>query len=804
MDVKSCLLGLFGFLGSSFPLSLLLATPAGAQTTAASTSTTASEGLEEVVVTAQRRSEHLEEVPATVSVISADQLTQFNIERLDQLSQIAPSTNIAHFGIFIQPTIRGITTQVIGIGQENNIATYVDGFYEPDSTTIGTDFVNIESIEILEGPQGSLYGRSATGGAILITTRGPSKEFTANVDVGYGNFNDRKVTAFVAGPITDHFSASLSAYWHENNGYIRATPQSVAGEECGAPSVALGGIPCSVKPYATFGFANAAPLSDQDVRLKLKYELTDQLDVTLGYHYFFYSDGTTLANSTYFSPSLIPPGTPLTSSAPNQVTQYVPALGGRPAGPSPESAQPGNEGTILVNWNAPIGTLTARTFYSVEKSDSGNAQDYSLLAISADQSEWIRKTFTQALDFSTTRINRLTLLGGFLFYHDIGVGPAFFQSNTLYLTSPTSWVDTSTFDGYARPALTSSAYSGYVDGTYAITDKLFFTAGARYNYDRKTYQSTIFGNIAVPAFGLNIPYGPNVVPSETALFHNATPRANLRYQLSDNSDVYATAGQGFKAGTFNSINDVNLAILKAPVKPETATNYEIGYKTRQGIYAFSATAYYTTFHDQQVATDFNVPVIGLQGALTNADSRIYGIELQSEVKPTDALHVQANFAWTHARYTSYPDAFTPLGTFEDKNGEQLPRAANYTGNLSIIYTIPAVYSGSLAFGGNIFATSGFTPSVSEIGTAAVNLGPGTIGQNLFYQKGYELLNLQATWTAKEHFSTQLWVNNVASRNYKIFYSGGSISLSGTPPDYPYTYSTYGPPRMFGIKLSYKF
>lgn len=805
MDVKSCLLGGFSFLGSSFALcALLLGAPAEAQTGPSSTSSNSGSELAEITVTAQRREEKLEEVPATVSVISADQLAQYNIVRLDQLSQLAPSTNIAHFGIFIQPTIRGITTQVIGIGQENNIATYVDGFYEPDSTTIGSDFVNVESIEVLEGPQGSLYGRSATGGAILINTRGPTKEFTADIEGGYGNYNDRKVTTFVAGPINDRLNYSFSGYWHEGNGYIRATPQSVVGPECGAPVLALGGIPCSLKPYAGVDFANAAPQNGWDGRVKLKYQITDHLDVTLGYHYFFYSDGTTLAyNNSYMSPNLIPPGSPLTVSAPNQYNGYTPAMGGRGPG-AIFSAQPGNEYSILLKWDAPYGTLTSRTFYSGMKSISGDPQDGTPIAISADLAPWQRETTEQALDFSTTSIDRLTLLAGFLYYHDVGKGPAYFQSNTYYITSPTSWVRTSIFNGAATEDLDSRSYSGYLDATYAITNALFATAGVRYNYDYKTYSSYIAGTINVPAFGLNIPYGPSGVPSESASWTNTTPRANIRYQLSDDTNVYATFGQGFKAGTFNTINTVDIAILKAPVKPELATNYEVGYKTRHGIYAFSADTYYTRFSDQQVATDFNVPVVGLEGALTNANSRVYGIEFQGEVKPTDALHVQANFAWTHARYTSYPDAYTPLGTFQNKDGQQLPRAADYAGNLAIDYTIRDVYSGSLDLGGNIYATSGFTPNVSEIGTAAANLGPGTIGQNLFYQTGYQLINLQATWTAKEHYSTQLWVNNVASRMYKIFNSGGSVTPTGTPPSYPYAFTTYGPPRMFGIKVTYKF
>jgi iron complex outermembrane recepter protein len=803
MEVNCRLLGVFGYLGSSFALGALLAAPVGAQQSTSPSSINAGSELEEITVTAQRRTERLEDVPATVSVIGANELAQNNIVRLDQLSQLAPGTNIAHSGIFIQPTIRGISTQVIGPGQENNVAVYVDGFYEPDSTVIGSDFVNVSSIEILEGPQGSLYGRSATGGAILINTRGPSKDFVADIDGGYANYNDRKMTGFVSGPITDRLSFSLSGYWHAGNGYIRSTPQSVAGISCGAPVAALGGIPCSINSYADVDFGNAAPLNGWDARIKLKYEITDNLDVTFGYHYFYYSDATALAYDTYYiSPNLVPPGSPLAATAPNQSNEYPPALLGRPAGSIP-SNQPGNEYSLLTHWDTGYGTLTGRTFYTSSEATSGMAQDGTLIGISSDQSIFTRETTEQMIDYATT-INRLSLLAGVFYYRDLGKNVAGFESNTYYVTTPTTWVDTSVFTGAGGGEMNTSSYSGYIDATYALTDALFFTAGGRYNYDHKTFESSDGGNIYVPAYNLNEPYGPNVVPTQTATFRNTTPRANLRYELTKDTNVYVAFSQGFKAGTFNTINYYDVEALKRPVAPELATNYEVGFKTRGDWYAVSADTYYTRYSDQQVSTEFTVPVLGLQTGLTNANSRIYGIELKSDIKPTSNLVISANLAWTHARYTSYPDAITPLGSVENKDGQQLPRAADYTGNLNIVYTIPNVFDGSVDLGANIYATSGYFTNVGEIGTAAANLGPSTIGQNLFYQDGYELLNLSAKWSANEHYWAQLWVNNVASKMYTIWNSGEQYAPSGVGPTSPLAIHIFAPPRTFGIKLGYKF
>jgi iron complex outermembrane receptor protein len=165
-------------------------------------------------------------------------------------------------GCCTQPAIRGISTLTTGTGFENNVAIYVDGFYSPDNLTINGDLANISSVEVLKGPQGTLWGRNATGGAILINTRQPSKTLTGELDLGVGSFKERLVSGYISGPITDRVRYSVAGYYRKTDGYnkqLDATGQVVSDK--------------------------LTPLSQASVRAKVEADITDKLTGTFAYNY---------------------------------------------------------------------------------------------------------------------------------------------------------------------------------------------------------------------------------------------------------------------------------------------------------------------------------------------------------------------------------------------------------------------------------------------------------------------------------------------------------------------------------------
>ena len=184
--------------------------------------TTASDGLEELVVTAQRRSENLTNVPISVTALSGEQLTGAGVATTQDLTSVTPGLVWARSSFNSQPTIRGVGNRNAGPGDEPNVATFIDGVYQPQQSATLQELNSIERVEVLKGPQGTLFGRNATGGAVNIITRKPSFTPTGDIAGTYGRFNYRKGSAHLSGPIiAGKLAASVSGAMLKDDGYIR-------------------------------------------------------------------------------------------------------------------------------------------------------------------------------------------------------------------------------------------------------------------------------------------------------------------------------------------------------------------------------------------------------------------------------------------------------------------------------------------------------------------------------------------------------------------------------------------------------
>jgi iron complex outermembrane receptor protein len=745
--------------------------------------------ISEVIVTAQRRSERLVDVPAAVTAVTGEQLARSGVTSLVNIDQVSVGTKIVNFGVFLQPSIRGITTSVIGPGQENNIALYVDGFYLPDNMSLGGDLVNVEQVEVLKGPQGSLYGRAATGGAILMTTRGPSHTLTGDFTASYGNENDMRLQGFVAGPILENLTYSISGYVRRNDGYIKrdvvANGRIVPGDD---------------------GFSN--PYKNDDVRMKLNWEATRELDFVMGYHYYRYSDASGLSSTPWqgFPPQL-PPG-PLREVQRDRIAPNI----------QPVDQTRGNEGTLAATWNTDVGALTSHTYYGSQYAQFWQDQDQTLVPFASSNAYFSRKTWSEALDFSSDKVDRLQLLAGLFWFWDKGGNHAFFENGFPLFLGTNNFINTATFTGSVNATLRTQSFAAYIDATYElIKDKLFLDVGVRYNHDKKSYEALLIGNTFVPSFNTNIPLSPVTVPFREATFDNVLPRANLRYQFNPNMNVYVSYSQGFKSGTFNALNTNPLPFATAPVEPETATSYEIGFKTHQSTYYVNVDAYWTLYKNLQVNTDINDPVLGLQAALLNAASaRNYGIEVEGGWSPIANLNLAGGFAWTHARYREFPNDITPFQTFQDSSGLRIPRAADWTATLRADYTFHDVFHGSVNLAGNASYTSEYAPNLTVVGgplncpanppasSVCPYTVPGPAGEQALVQGPYAILNLQATWTSDDgHYTATAFGENVTNERILIYSTAGTVSPVGakTAPTYN---RVYGRPAMYGIKVGYHF
>jgi iron complex outermembrane receptor protein len=206
----------------SVALLAALATPAYAQPaadTAASGAAESDAGVGEIVVTAQRRAERLTDVPIAITAITGEALEEAGVQNTMDLTAVVPGLNFTSTGAFGQPTVRGVGTTVAQNGNEANVAMYIDGVYQPNQVANVQNIVGIQQIEVLKGPQGTLFGRNATGGAIRVTTRAPSFTPTGEFEASYGNFEATRAQAYVSGPLAHNFAANLAVLYTDGGAY---------------------------------------------------------------------------------------------------------------------------------------------------------------------------------------------------------------------------------------------------------------------------------------------------------------------------------------------------------------------------------------------------------------------------------------------------------------------------------------------------------------------------------------------------------------------------------------------------------
>ncbi len=359
----------------------------------------------DIIVTAQRREEKLVDVPMTVSVISAETLTSSGVNSVRDLANVTSGFQLGNGGSYPQPAIRGITTTNAG-AYENNVAVFVDGLYQTTPQVLNMDLPNVQNIQILKGPQGTLYGRNATGGALLLDTIDPGREWEGNVEATYGRFNDRRARGYVAGPLAEGVGISIAGTFRQTDGYYKRASRTVPGAFDG----------------------NFLGLKQESIRAKLKFELSSSFRATLGYNYTRASD----PRGVVFTPI---ENVPNSYSAASQRDTRPRGLG-EAAGDVFEIDFKQHEGFAKLEFDTGIGTLRSITGYAQGKNKTffdfnGNyAPDLYSGSVVRD------RTLQQSIDYNITAIDRMNLVIGANYYNiktDFDKG-----ANSLYL-GPTSY-----------------------------------------------------------------------------------------------------------------------------------------------------------------------------------------------------------------------------------------------------------------------------------------------------------------------------------------------------------------------------
>jgi iron complex outermembrane receptor protein len=778
----------------------------------------------DIIVTAQRRAERLENAPASILLLGGPELQAAGVKNFHDLAVLAPGVQISNFGIYSQPAIRGISTTFAQVAQETNVAVYVDGFYNADQLSTNQDFASIQDIQILKGPQGTLYGRNATGGAILITTRGPTDKLTADGYLSYApRFDDRAASLFLAGPLAERIRFSIAGYYRESDGYKR----DVNGF---ASAIAFDDTSYSFPHHhRRLNWArllskrrsgrNATPYKNWSVRPKLEVELSDRLKVTFGYVHMFINEPRTFA---FTHVSDLPNTAPAYNGYPVTTKRDKTSLNFRPTGITRT-----DELNAIVEWKlGDLGTLTARTAYR-RQSDfqvydlDGTPADPGIDNVPMTTSAYAsaqynrRRTWTQGLDYNGT-FGSLSLLAGLFYYHDDAA-------------NVDGFLDTGAASGPAAQYISynTRAWAAYLDATYALNDRLFVTLGGRFAHDRRSLFAARYssdGSFAQSeqsscyTDGVLNPLVNGVRQCDSGRIRvkkNAfTPRFVLRYNLAESTNVYGSITRGFKAAAINGIAPFNT------LKPETVTAYELGFKTVRGAFRGELAGFYYDYKNNQLSA-FNANIPGSATLILNAGgSQVYGLDANLSYRfPGAPLNLRLGLEWLHARYTDLPNASNTTivngintSVIADWSGRRLVRAPDFSGSLSADYTMPLL-DGDLVLSGTLSFSSRYAPTNASFQCNRVSRDAngqdipyvdGSLGycsrsvghkrRGRFEENGYVLLNGQLAWTdPSRRYTLAVFGHNITGTRYKYLSRG---LFYGTD-------NYFTEPRTFGVRLGVK-
>ena len=729
--------------------------PAAAQAEAAPA---APQGLDEVVVTSTRRATSLQQVPGVVQSISSSTLTALNINGTEALGQLVPGLTINRSGGIV-PFLRGLGVNNSGYATEMPIAIYIDGLYLPNSSGGLFSFNNIERIEVLKGPQGTLYGRNSTGGLINIITSEP--DGTPSVDASLGFASYQTVTANVYGStaIADNLFASVAVF-HEkqSTGWGR---NIFTGRE-------------NMKSEETA------------VQAKLVYKPAAGTKIILSGIYNYNNNDKGLVQAI-FPGSTGGDGTPYLGRYRNSARRDASA---------PYTAY---TGSLKIEQDAGFASLMSLTGYQTSHQQVMFTQNAipgnPVAGQSATESDIYGKneTFSQEFQLSSKpSVSPFDWILGAFYYHDNTTQRLDnFQTCVGAVCAPGT---PNRLTGY--PTIRSE--SVYADGTYKILPGTRLTLGLRYTRDDKALTG-----LAEPLPGL--PNSVAALPAST-LFHPGDPflvagvlqpgiptsisqskltyRAVLAQDFTKDIHAYISVNRGFRSGTFSAVNFNN-----PPVRPEILDHYEVGLKSEllDRRLRLNLAVFNYNYTDIQVRSTAPPALPGVPIAINAAAARVKGIDADFQFVATSALSVMGGFEYLSAKYSSFPGgtcstpralpAFGVATVACDLSGRSLINAPKYSATLGVQYRIETSH-GQFALAVNDEYKSSF---------------PLTLDNSL-QQAAKHLLNSSLTWSPVERYSVQLYGKNLTDRYYFV-----GAQTAGTSNIY-----RAAAPRTFGVNLRYRF
>lgn len=701
--------------------------------------------LEEIIVTASKRAELLSKTPLAVSALTPDQLKDTGVVSLANLTSVAPNVEMRTiaFNNSVAVTIRGVTNADFNHSGDPAVATYVDGIYIGRTQGLMGDLFDLERVEILRGPQGTLYGRNATGGNLNVITAEPKNAFDASADVSYGSYQDVQIQGMVNVPLTETLAVRGAFMLHQNDGY-----------------------------YDTKGTTsdNYGKADDFAARLTALWTPGDNFKWRLSVDKLV-SEGT--------------PGLDIVTGTNGEPVDGLPIFDR----PVPSFPNPANDIDNLL--------IRSRMDFQLNEAFSlAYIAGYQRLIYHALAGSSAGQFDSSRNDSATSRSHELNLS------YEAGRLKNILGANYFDMDAPVSQDHHFYFTGgggtnYGNHDLVlTEAWGVFDQATYSITDRWRLTGGVRYSSEKKFIDGLALSFCPVALYGVQ-PFAVLHQTVETARTTGVVPpgcgfikqgptsdewsnvswKAGVESDLTDDILTYLTVTTGFKSG------GVNAGLISNAYLPEEVINYELGVKSRlfDEEVDLNVNLFYEDYTDIQVS---QLNASGTAQITTNAAAAtIYGVELEWRWKATQNDNLSGFLNYLNASYDEYKNAVDQQFStvYADISGNDLPFAPRFSARLQYSHDFELPNGGTL------------TPMISgyyqtKMYLREFNFAVDHVGDHAKVDAGVKYVDSAGRWTAAAY------ANNVTDEVIR----SGSYTLGA---EY---YSNYDLPRTFGVRFSYRY
>lgn len=716
--------------------------------------------LGEIIVTAQRTQSAESRTPISMDAISGEQLTKQGLVTVADLNGYAQNLNVQENYNGVQFTIRGVTNTNGSTLNDPAVAFMLDGIYIPRETTpMYLGFYDVDRIEVLRGPQGTLWGRNTTAGVVNVITNSPNlKSFDVSGLASIGNYGTTQDQFMINVPVTDRFAVRAALSYDRRDTYLNKTstdPFSMnpAKSDVAGRLSALWEISDRVTLNVKADYANMDNVFFEWVPVTNFYRLPNTANILYNYQNPIYFDGGTREQ--------------LSTNGFQQYWQY--GTSARTWGISPQ-----------LDWN--LGPLQMTYLSSFREQHEHYIYGAPLTPTYAMPNIYVSsdETNSQELRFATTGAGPLQAQFGLYYFRE-----ALYDNWSVY-----DFPQVLHF-GYlavgSDPQINKS-YAGFAQATYSILSPLRLTLGLRESHDEKNYFSESVTNTQP----FSDPATNSVTPSFATLKSSKlTWRAGLEYDAAEHTMVYATASTGYKAGGVNSgclqgtshngITCGGILALPASIlfyQPETVTSYEAGIKSRfaDGRIYVTADAFHYNYNNLQLETVQPVGGLYIQATENASKASVNGVELNGIWRPDSHNAFDLGLTWLDARYGDY----YPLGQGNPPNykGRPLDDSPRYTANLGYTYTQPLSFGGNIDLGVHSYFSGSYVLSLVTLPAQ-------------YRQPAYHITDVNATY----RFSGDKWYVQAYARNLENKIIVVNANTNAVVPSAPLT---------FGLRVGFNY